>query len=73
MPPETRQHLHEIRKAYLVKHGIEGAYEKMKNRTASQIFAEYQPIEIKPKSSGQIDDVRYELYEPPRLDATDDE
>jgi hypothetical protein len=64
--------MYEIRKAYFARYGIEGAYERMNNRTVSQIFAEYRPLDVKPIASGEVDGVRYELYEP-RTDPIENE
>src|SRR5579884_1471135 len=65
LPPEMREQLGDIMKRYFARHGFEGAYERLKNRTALTIFAEYQPTPIKPVCSGEVDGVRYELFESP--------
>jgi hypothetical protein len=64
LPPETRQRLSEIQKSYFAAYGLEGVYARMNNRTLSQIFAEFQPVEIKPIASGEEDGVQWALYDP---------
>src|SRR5262249_37347691 len=65
LPPEMRKRLHDIRRNYFAWYGFEGAYQRMNDRTVSQIFAEYQPMNVTPVASGEVDGVRYELHEAP--------
>jgi len=44
---------------------------RVNNRTVSQIFAEYQAVDAKPLASGEVDGVRYELYDAPSPDLGD--
>jgi hypothetical protein len=64
LPPEMRKRLRSILKNYFARYGIEGAYERMKDRTVGQIFAEYQPEDLKVIASGEVDGVRYLLTDP---------
>jgi hypothetical protein len=73
MSPERKDRLMEIRKAFLIKYGIEDSYERMKNRTALEIFVEYQPGKIKPIAAGEVRGVRYQLFDPPDSNATDNQ
>lgn len=60
---------------YCMEHyGEEGTYERLNNRSVSQIFAEYQavalkdvlgPEDLKLVASGEVDGMRWELYDPP--------
>jgi hypothetical protein len=65
LPPEMRERLSSILKNYFAAYGIEGACQRMSNRTVAQIFAEYQPVDVAPIASGEADGVRYDLYDAP--------
>src|SRR5262249_38029497 len=65
LPPEMSKQLRTILRNYVGWYGIEAAYERMNNRTVSQIFAEYQPRDVKPIAAGEVDGVRYELHDAP--------
>jgi hypothetical protein len=65
LPAEMANRLHSIRKMYFAAYGLDGQYQRMNNRTVAQIFAEYQRTELKPIASGEMDSVRYELYDAP--------
>ena len=73
LPPEMKKQLHEIRKRYFAQYGMEGLLQRLNNRTVAQIFAEYQPRDLRPLASGEVDDVRFELYDPARPDTVDGE
>src|SRR5262249_807302 len=73
LPLETRKRLADVFSSYLARYGLEGTYERMNGRSGRQIFAEYQSEDVKPIVSGQIDGMRYELYEPPPRHPADDE
>ncbi len=71
LPPEIGKRLVEIVKSYSIRYGLEGAYERMKGRSIAQIFAEYQSEDIKPIVSGEIEGMRYRLYDAPSPEAPD--
>jgi hypothetical protein len=73
LPPEIGMRLVEIVKNYSIKYGLQGAYERMKDRPISQILAEYQAEEAKPIASGEIEGIRYHLYEAPSSQGPDEE
>lgn len=82
LPKETRLRLNRIL-LYCVKHyGQEGAYKRLNNRSVSQILAEYPAIELKdvlePEdlklvASGEVDGMRWELYDSPSAATTEGE
>ena len=49
----------EINKEYFLAYGFEGVLRRMNDRTVSQIFAEYQPGDVKEIASGEVDGVRW--------------
>ncbi|MBY0524788.1 MAG: class II D-tagatose-bisphosphate aldolase, non-catalytic subunit [Gemmataceae bacterium] len=63
LSPETARRLCEIHKDYFSRYGLEGAYERMKNRTIAQIFSEHQPGDVKPVAAGEREGVRWSLYD----------
>jgi hypothetical protein len=71
LPPEAQQRLREIIISYVVRYGAEGTYQRINDRTVSQIFAEYQPVELRPIASGEVEGMRYALYHPEQSPATD--
>jgi hypothetical protein len=73
LPEDFRYRFRDIVKAYVINFGTEEAYERLNDRTLSQIFAEYHPEEREIVASGEIDGVRYTVYEAPAGPATDDE
>jgi hypothetical protein len=73
LPPEMAKEFRTIRVNYLLWYGPLEANERLNNRTVAQIFSEYRPLEKKPMAAGELDGVRYELYEAPPVDSTDDE
>ena len=66
MPPDERKRLLGIFENYFARYGLEGQFQRMNNRTVGQIFAEYQHEDVDPIASGQIEGVRYALYDPPK-------
>src|SRR5262245_59921565 len=62
LPPETRSRMKEIMLNYFSRFGHQGVFERMNNRTISQIMAEYEPGQIRPVVSGETEGVRYDLY-----------
>jgi hypothetical protein len=65
LPPETQKRLRRIRNRYIIAYGPEGAFERMNNRSLAQVIAEYQEPGMRPVTSGELDGVRYELYDSP--------
>jgi hypothetical protein len=45
LPQDVGKRLRLVFQSYFARYGIEGAYERLSNRTVSQIFAEYQTEE----------------------------
>jgi len=70
LPSELRRKFGDIVSDYLARFGLEGAAEKMMNRSVAQIFAEYQSGDVKALASGEIDGVKYSVYGPPTGDET---
>lgn len=68
LPRETAKVLASIRKNYFSAFGVEGWYQRMNNRSVAQIVAEYQPGDEHPIASGELDGVRWALYDPPKKD-----
>jgi hypothetical protein len=70
LPPETAKRFHKIRLNYTVWYGFAGMYERMNGRTVEQIFTEYRPVDEEPIASGEVDGLRYKLYEAPPNEPT---
>ncbi len=70
LPYESGQHLVRILKNYFARYGVEGAYKRMNDRTVAQVFSEFDEEEVKPIASGEVDGVRYALYDAPSPPAT---
>ena len=68
MPLDARKHLNQIFTQYLVKYGVEKACELVKGKTVEEIFAEYQSEVLPPIDSGEMDGLRWNLYEAPKSD-----
>jgi hypothetical protein len=73
LPPELSKQLHLIRRNYMGWYGVEEGFNRLNHRTVSQIFAEYQEINVEPLASGEVEGVRYELYDAPPPDPGDSE
>jgi hypothetical protein len=82
LPRETKIRLNRIVLYCVQRYGEEGAYKRLNNRSVSQIFAEYPAVELKdvlePEdlkliASGEVDGMRWELYDPPSPRTTDGE
>ena len=56
--------------SYFARYGFDGVYERMSNRTVSQIFGEYRPEDVNPIASGEMNGMRYDLYDAPIPPAT---
>ena len=48
LPSEMRKRLHEIRRNYFAWYGFEGAYQRMNDRTVSQIANRQRIVELFP-------------------------
>ena len=68
LPMDLKKRLNEIFTQYLAKYGVEGACERVKDRTLQQIFAEYRPDDVGPIASGEKDGIRWKLYGAPEAD-----
>jgi hypothetical protein len=65
--PETRKIFHKIFLEYYHNYGLEGAWERLNNRSVATVLSEYTPSsEEKPIASGEKEGLRYELFESPR-------
>lgn len=82
LPKEPKIRLNRILLYCMEHYGEEGAYKRLNNRSVAQIFAEYSAVELKdvlgPEdlkliASGEVDGMRWELYDPPSPDTTEDE
>ncbi len=73
LPPDASRKLRTILKNYVGLFGIESAYKKMQGRTVAQIFEEYEPSDVSPIESGEIDGVQFELYGPDGADPSKDQ
>lgn len=61
---EVRRQLGAVFKSYFVAYGLDGVHARFNGRTVTQILAEYQSPEIPPAlAAGEVDGVRYALYE----------
>jgi hypothetical protein len=81
LPKEIRIRLNNVLLYCVERYGVESAYKRINNRSVSQILAEYQFAEYQPEdlkledskliASGEVDGMRYELYDapPPPTDA----
>ena len=63
LPIELRRRFTSILCNYLAAFDVAGTIARLNGRSVSQIFAEYQPGNIKVVASGERDGVRYELLE----------
>jgi hypothetical protein len=64
LPLPTREHLQRVLLTYAGRYGIKHAYERMNDRTVSQILAEFHEPEMKTVASGELDGLKYKLYDP---------
>jgi hypothetical protein len=65
LPLETAKRLQKLSLNYMSLYGFDGAYQRMNGRTVEQIFTEYRPVDEEPIASGEVDGLRYKLYEAP--------
>ena len=74
LAPDIGRRLNKIERNYSLRYGIEGLYQRVNNRTVAEILAEYSPTDdVTPIVSGEVDGLRYELYEPPTVDRKRDD
>ena len=73
LPVDIALRLRDIFKSYFGRVGLEGVHERLNNRSVAQILREFQPGEAQTIASGEIDGVRYKLYDAlPEKTATDE-
>lgn len=65
LPIDIRRRLADIFSDYVARYDIEGTYERMNHRSVDQIFAEYQLGGTRVITSGEVDGIRYRLFESP--------
>jgi hypothetical protein len=65
LPPDIKKRMSEIMLNYFANFGPEGLFERMNNRTIAQIIDEFQPGQARPVASGEVGDVRWNLYRKP--------
>lgn len=58
LPRDFSQQLNQVRREYFTKYGFDAAYQRMNNRKVSQIISEYEPTDVKPIASGELDGAR---------------
>jgi hypothetical protein len=63
LPAELRLRFVSIVGQYIAAYDVAGTIARLNGRSVSQIFAEYQPGNIKVVAFGERDGVRYELLE----------
>jgi hypothetical protein len=69
LPPEMRGRFRASWMRLLARYGVEHL-QKVNGLTVSQIIAEGEAIDVKPLAEGEVDGVRYALYDaPPREQA----
>jgi hypothetical protein len=69
LAPGVRERFNLIPVSYLQHYGVEGLYERVNNRTVAAILAEFDPAdELNLIESGEVEGVRYKLYEAPNAD-----
>ncbi|HUY90901.1 MAG TPA: hypothetical protein VMV10_19350 [Pirellulales bacterium] len=65
-PPDVRQRFLRMWGFYTHFLGLDGAFERLNNRTVSTMLAEFEKLEKpKPLVSGERDGLRFALYEAP--------
>src|SRR5947209_8098691 len=70
LSPEIRKKLNKITMRYFQLYGDEGLYDRVNNRTISTIISEYDwASDPKPIASGEIEGMRYELYDAPNAES----
>jgi hypothetical protein len=73
LPLDIRKRFNKVFKAYWQRYGFEGAFQRLNNRTVAEILAEYDPRDDPtPIASGELEGLRYELYEAPGANKEDE-
>jgi hypothetical protein len=71
LPLEIRKRLNKAFTGSLQRHGLEGTFDRLNNRTVAEILAEHDPADDPtPIASGEVDGVRFELFEAPDKKST---
>jgi len=65
LPSDIGRRLARILAYYFSKYRLVGAYERMNKKTVSQIFNEFHAASLDVVSSGEVDGIRFRLYEAP--------
>jgi hypothetical protein len=65
LPEPERARLEAIFSHYFSVHGVDYAYSRMNEKTVGQILAEFTEVLRKPSVTGEIDGVRFQLFDPP--------
>lgn len=66
LPDSASRQLNYIKLVYSQRYGEEGLFERFNNRTVGEILAEFESHENSaPIASGEIDGLRYQLYDAP--------
>jgi hypothetical protein len=66
LSPDVRKKLNRVKLHYLQMYGVDGLYARVNNRTVSSILAEHAAnADREPLASGQLGDVKYELFDVP--------
>jgi hypothetical protein len=67
LSPDVRRRLNAIKMHYLAAYGLKGAYERLNDRTVSQILDEHNEESVHKVAQGTRDGVRFTLFAPPPL------
>ena len=62
LSPEISKQVKEIMLDYLKRFGLNGVFDRMNNRSISQILADYEPGQAKCIASGEKEGIRYEVF-----------
>src|SRR4051794_33378227 len=73
LPGDFRYRFRAVVIDYVIAYGTQGAYDRLNGRTLSQIFAEYKTEERKTVATGEVDGVRYTLYDPHDSNSNDND
>ena len=64
LDPDVRRRLNTIKMQYLAAYGVRGAYERLNDRTVSQILVEHHEGGVQEVAQVTRDGVRFTLYGP---------
>jgi hypothetical protein len=68
LPIEIRKRMTEVMISYVTRFGPQGVFERMNNRTISRILSEFDNERGACVESGELEGLRYELYDRPSSD-----